>query len=223
VESATGFFHNLPGDMQRSTARRKWRWLPRFALVAGTIWLAIITFVLLKEHLAEQKSVLIPAGAREAFAAGPEGVGIGRRMVATLNLNKDQVQNVNRILRRYQREFSTLERRHTERSKNAAGHIVLATKPFPGEMDELMKQMWADLSAVLNPGQMAIAKTLHFEKFFPHTGRKPLRVEFWEDENGEFRYVEGGQEPASNNAAPEAPLPQRARGWLLRESQRTNN
>jgi tRNA A-37 threonylcarbamoyl transferase component Bud32 len=222
VEAATGHFHNLPGDMRRSNGKRKWRWLPRFALAAGTIWLAVVTYLLLKEHWAEQKSVLIPAGALEAFAAGPEGVGIGRRAATELNLTKEQVQNVNKILRRYQRDFTALERRHTERSKNAAGHVVMTIPPFPQEMDELMSRMWTDLATVLSAGQLALAKTLHFERFFPHSGRKQVTVEIWQEDNGEYRYVEGS-EPAGKNGGAAGTLPPRLRGLLLRDSQKTNN
>jgi tRNA A-37 threonylcarbamoyl transferase component Bud32 len=222
VEESAGFFHNLPGDVSRSKARKKWKWLPRFALAAGGIWLAVVTYILLHERLVEPKSVIIPAGALEAFAAGPEGISIGRRMVAELKLNKDQVQNVNKILRRYQREFTTLEHRHTERSKNAAGHLVVDIKPFPQEMDQLMDQMWTDLTPVFSATQLAAAKTLHFERFFPHTGKKPVSVEIWEGEDGQYHYVEN-QEPARKSGPSNEPVPARFRGLILKDTQKTNN
>jgi predicted Ser/Thr protein kinase len=223
VEEATGRFHNLPGDLPRSTERKKWKWLPRFALAAGSLWLLVVTFILVRERLSEPKSILIPAGALEAFAAGPEGIEIGRRMVAELSLNPDQVQNVNKILRRYQREFTTLERRHTERSRNAAGHMVVDIKPFPDEMDQMMGKMWTDLGAVFTPAQATAAKLMHFERFFPHTGRKPVSVEIWQDaENGQFHYVES-QEPARKNGPTGEPLPPRIRGLLMKDNQKTNN
>jgi tRNA A-37 threonylcarbamoyl transferase component Bud32 len=221
VEEATGYFHNLPGDLPRGNGRKKWKWLPRFALAAGSIWLAVVTYILLKERLTEPTSVLIPAGALEAFAAGPEGLGIGRRMVSDLNLNQEQVLNVNKVLRRYQREFTTLERRHTEQYKDPAGHTVVTIKPFPQEMDELMNKMWTDLGAVLNAGQLAAAKTLRFERFFPHSGRKQVSVEIWQDESGQFHYVED-QEPARKNGATGESLPARFRGLLLHDNSKTN-
>jgi tRNA A-37 threonylcarbamoyl transferase component Bud32 len=223
VEEATGCFQNLPGDLPRNTGGKKWKWLPRFALAAGSIWLVVVTYILLKERLTEPKSVLIPAAALEAFAAGPEGVGLGRRMVKELNLNQDQAQNINKILRRYQREFTTLERRHTERSKNAAGHMVVNIAPFPEEMDLMMNQMWTDLGTVVSANQLAAAKLMRFERFFPHTGRKPVSVEIWQDaENGQFHYVES-QEPARKNGPPDEPLPARIRGLLQKDNADTNN
>ncbi len=186
------------------------------------IWLAVVTFILLREHWAVQKSVLIPAGALEAFAAGPEGIGINRRTAVQLSLTKEQAQNVNKILRRYQRDFTALERRHTERSKNAAGHMVMTITPFPQEMDELMAKMWTDLANVLSAQQVALAKTLHFEKFFPHTGKKAVTVEIWQGDDGEYHYVEGS-EPAGKSRASAEALPPRLRGLLLPDAQKTNN
>jgi tRNA A-37 threonylcarbamoyl transferase component Bud32 len=222
VEKATGRFHNLPGDMQRNMDRRKWRWLPRFALVAVTIWVSIVTFILLKQRWADEGTVLIPAGALEAFAANPEGVGIGLRMVTELHLTQDQVLNVNRILRRYQREFMALERSHTERSSNAAGHVVVTINPFLQEMNELTNRMWTNLGTALDAGQLATAKTLHFEKFFPNTGKKPMTVEIWPGEDGEFHYAER-QEPAGKNSGMGGLLPESFRNWFSRDSQKTNN
>ena len=222
VEAATGHFHNLPGDMPRGSSRRKWRWLPRFALVAGTIWLAAVTFILLKDRWSEQKSFMIPAGAMEAFATGPAGVGVSRRVAAELSLSKEQVINVNRILRRYQRDFAALERRHTQHSTNAAGHNLVTIQPFPLEMDGLMNRMWADFGSVLSTNQVAAAKGLHFEKFFLPAGKKPVFFETWQDENGEFHYVEGAP-PAGKNGAADNLAPQRYRGLLLGGSQKTNN
>jgi predicted Ser/Thr protein kinase len=216
VEAATGRFHNLPGDMQRSKARRKWRWLPRFALGAMTIWVAILTYALVQAHRAGQASVLIPAGALEAFAAGPEGVGIARRMAADLNLTLDQVQNANSIVRRYQRDFLELEQRHMKRFKNPDGHEMLTIQAFPQDMDDLMNRMWVDLGGVLSGSQLAKARDLHFEKLFPHSGKKPLTVEFWQDENGEYHYAEVQQSSAAS-------MPMRYRNWFLRNGHPTNN
>jgi predicted Ser/Thr protein kinase len=221
VEKATGRFHNLPGDLPRSPGRRKWGWLPRFALVAVTLWLSIVTCLLLKQRWAEQKTTLIPAAALEAFAANPEAVGIGLRMVTELHLGPDQVLSVNRILRRRQREFTALERRHTERASNAAGHVVVTIKPFPLEMDKLISGMWTDLGTVLSAGQLEIAKTLNFEKFFPHSGKKQMTVEIWQEEDGEFHYVVD-QEPAGKNRSVGGLLLKRYRSWFLRDTQETN-
>jgi serine/threonine protein kinase len=222
VETVTGHFHNLPGDVPRRSGGRKWRWLGRFILVVVPIWLAALSYLLLKDRWADEKTVLIPAEALQAFAANPEGLGVGRRIISALRLDKEQSQNVNTVLRRYEREFLSLERRHSTRSRDAGGHLHVTIQPFPQEMNELMKRMWADLGTVLSPAQIATAKTLHFERFFPHTGTEPIRVEIWQAENGEYHYVQG-QAPAGKSAAASGPLPRRLRNWLLRENQESTN
>lgn len=222
VELATGQFHNLPGDLPRRLTDRKWKWLPRFALVAGTIWLSIVSIILLRSHRTDERSVLISAGALETFATGAEGADIGRRVVQKLKLNQEQAQNLNTLMWRYQREFTALERHHTERSKNADGHVVLTISPFPREMEALMGRMWQDLASILSTSQLAAAKTLNFEKFFPHAGQKLLTVEIWQDENGEVHYVEGEGPPGKNAARP-GTTPSRFGGWFWRENAKTNH
>jgi tRNA A-37 threonylcarbamoyl transferase component Bud32 len=223
VEDATGLFHNLPGDLPRGVRRRKkWKWLPRFALVTGSIWLVVVTILLFKDRMGESKAILIPAGALEAFAAGPEGVGIGRRFVSQLDLSKEQVQSVNRLMRRDEQEFRSLELRHTERSKNAAGHVVVTIQPFPQEMDAMIDRMWTELGGILKPPQMATAKTMHFERFFPHTGKQLVVVEIWQDENGEYHYVEGRPSTGKNGGVAGL-LPPRYRGLFIRDGQSSTN
>jgi tRNA A-37 threonylcarbamoyl transferase component Bud32 len=221
VEGATGRFHNLPGDRLRGAGGRKWAWLPRFAMVAGTIWLSIVTYLLFRERWTEQKTVQLPATALEAFGANPDGVGIGRRMATDLHLDQEQVISVNRVLRRNQREFMVLERRNTERSTNAAGHVIVTIMPFPQEMDALTNRMWTNLSAVLNAAQLTTAKTLDFGKFFPHAGQKQMNVEIWQGDDGELHYVEN-QEPAIKNSGAGGFLTQRYRNWFFHNSQKTN-
>jgi hypothetical protein len=88
-------------------------------------------------------------------------------------------------------------------------------------MDELMSRLWTDLGTVLSADQLALAKTLHFERFFPHTGKKTVTVEIWQGDGGEYHYVEGS-EPAGKNGGSAGMLPPRYRG-LLRDSPKTNN
>jgi hypothetical protein len=222
VQEAAGQFLNLPGDLASRAGQRKWKWLPRFALVAVTIWLSIVTFLYFRARWTVQKTVQIPTSAMEAFAANPEGAGIGRRMVKQLRLDQDQVLNVNRIVRRSQRDFAALERHFTERTNNAAGHLLVIIKPFPQEMDELTNRMWTNLAAILNSNQLAAAKSLEFGKFFPHAGQSQMTFEMWQGEDGEFHYVEN-QESAGKNTGAGSFLPQRYRNWLFHGNQKTNN
>ncbi len=217
VETATGKFHNFPGDM-RQAKRRKWKWLPRFVITTGAIWLVVVTAILFKDHWGDEKTVAIPIGALEAFAAGPEGNGIGRRVITDLNLSPMQTQDLNRILKKYQQDFHNLELRHTSRETNANGHVVVTIKPFPDEMDKLLNRMWATMGPVLTSSQLAGARNSHFERFFPHSGLRPVIVEVWKDENSDdFHYIE-----KSPGAAPTNANPNRYRGFI-RDSQKTNH
>jgi hypothetical protein len=77
------------------------------------------------------------------------------------------------------------------------------------------------LTPVFSGGQLAAAKTLHFERFFPHTGKNPVSVEIWE-EDGQYHYVEN-KEPVRKNSPSNAPVPAHIRSLLLPEGQKTNN
>ncbi len=198
----------------------KGKLLLQFALMAGAALLAVFLYALLRDHWTGRRTGRIPAGASEAFVASPEGILLDRRTIAMLHLDKDRVQSVNRILHRYERDFTGIERRHTERSKDAAGHVHVAIQPFPEEMDSLMSRMWVDLATVLDPGQLATAHTLHFERLFPHTGKTPVYVEIWM-ENGEYHYVEGEKPPGEAGppaAKPGRQMPPRYR-WFLPDRQ----
>jgi serine/threonine protein kinase len=215
VETATGRFHAQPGDFpsQRTVAAKR-RFLPYWS-PSWTALLGLIVYFALTHQWTAQNKVQVPSEAVEAFAVGPEGGGVGRRIITTLHLDKNQAQNVNNILRRYEREFTILERRHTERSRNAAGHVYIAIKPFPAEMDDLMARMWSDLAGAMTATQLAEAKNLHFERFFPHSGRSPVKAEVWL-ENGDIHSIES-QDPAegaSSHAIVGGPMPERYRSLL---------
>ncbi|HEX3988782.1 MAG TPA: serine/threonine-protein kinase [Verrucomicrobiae bacterium] len=220
VESAMGRFHNLSGDAPRSTGARKWQWLPRFVFGAAAIWLLIVTYLYFRQAW-QDKTVAIPASAFEAYAANPAGVGISHRMASDLHLSQEQLANANRILRRYQREFTGLERRHTDQTNNAAGHTVVVIQPFPQEMIDLTNRMWANLGTVLTPEQLSIAKSQHLEKFFPHTGQQQTTVEIWQEDDGQYHYVETKESGDKNSRAADL-LPPRYRTWFFRDSQQTN-
>jgi serine/threonine protein kinase len=218
VETATGNFHTMPGDANRGeNLSARHRFFVRVAWMAATALLVVVFYFALRSYLTPENTGRIPSGALEAFGAGPEVTGVQRRMINKLHLDKDQVQNVNKVLHRYEREFIGLERRHTERSKDSAGHIHISIQPFPTEMDDLMARMWTELSGVMTPSQLDEAKNLHFERLFPHTGKEPVNMEVWM-ENGDIHYVES-QEPGgtTTNGGPIRSLPPRYR-WTLPET-----
>jgi serine/threonine protein kinase len=200
VEKATGREHAALADGTRTVTRSdRWRPLQQFALMAGAALLAVILYVPLRDHLPGRRPGRASPSPPEAVVGTSENLGLDRRIVTVLHLDEDHVQTVNRILRRYEREYAGIERRHTESNKDAAGHVHVIIQPFPREMDSLMGRMWLDLADVLNPRQLATAHTLNFEGLFPHSGLAPVEVEIWM-ENGEYHYVEQEGAPGHGQA-----------------------
>jgi serine/threonine protein kinase len=219
VEAVTGplqTFAAVPPVPRK--AQRNWSYLRQFTLMAGTAMIAVFFYVLLKDHWPWKQSRPNPPPARTEFNAGLEGSLIGKRITGALQLTKPQVQEVNRTIRRYQREFVGLERRHTEHTQDKAGHVHITVQPFLDDTEKLMTRMWQDLGAVLSVEQIATARTLDFEKFFPNTGRSLVHVEIWRDPNGEEHYVES-EDPGPNAVRPASgglptPMPPRYRSYL---------
>jgi len=202
LETVTGQFQarlDVPPEPKKE--HRNWSYLRQFTLMAGTALLAVFFYVLLKDHWPWKQTRPIPQSEYGTFSATSDAPLVGRRIIAALQLTKTQIPEVNRIIRRYQREFVGLERHHTVHAQDKAGHVHITVKPFPDDMQKLMAQMWQDLGVVLTPGQTATAHTLVFEKFFPHTGQGTVHVEIWRDPNGEEHYVES-EDPGPHGAPP---------------------
>jgi serine/threonine protein kinase len=190
----------------------------QFTLMAGTALLAVFFYVLLKDHWPLKHTRPAPPPAQADLGAVTEAPLVGKRIVTALQLTKPQTQEVNRTIRRYQREFIGLERRHTEHTQDSAGHVHITIQPFPNDVEKLMARMWQDLGGMLTAGQIATARTLDFERFFPNTGRGTVHVEIWRDPNGEEHYVES-EDPGPNSGHTSssglpATMPPRYRSYL---------
>jgi hypothetical protein len=87
---------------------------------------------------------------------------------------------------------------HGAFQKCRRSHLVVTIQPFPLEMDELMERMWTELwDRVERRAGGHRGRTMHFERVLSHTrAKKPVVVEIWQDESGEFHYVEGAGTPA---------------------------
>lgn len=215
VETLTGQFQKSPDSPPAPPkAHRPWSYLRQFTLMAGAALLAVFFYVLLKDHWPWKQNRPIPQSEYGTFSATSDAPLVGRRLIAALQLTKIQVPEVNRIIRRCQREFVGLERRHTEHTKDKASHVHITVKPFPEDMQKLMAQMWKDLAVVLTPGQTAAARTLAFEKFFPNTGQSTVHVEIWRDPNGEEHYVESENPGPNTPGGTPTPMPPRYRPYL---------
>jgi len=118
-------------------------------------------------------------------------------------------------VRRSEAEFTRVERQHTERTRDAQGHVHVTVSPFPVEMQALVHEVWTGLAATLNSNQMERARSLSVERLFPHSGTNTVKVEIWQDPNGDYHFAEEEQLGAGEGH-PRAPMemPSRYRSLL---------
>ena len=147
--------------------------------MAGATLIAAIFYLFINSQLSPDKMSQLPRGAMEDFLRGPEGPALGKQFITALSLKKSQVLEVNKLIHESERNFIALERQHSESTTDTNGHVHLTIAPFPDDVKTLMDQMWIDLAKILDADQLAKAHALHFEKFFPHTGRSSKEVELW--------------------------------------------
>ena len=128
------------------------------------------------------------------FTNTPEGLAVNQRVITDLKLSPDQVQLVNTIVRTTDRDYLQIERSHADRTVDAAGHVHVTIKPLGADglkaAQELGAQMWKEMGGVLDPGQLAGARKLNFERFlFPLTINRGVNmVEMWKDEGGLYHF-----------------------------------
>ena len=184
--------------------------LGQFGLMAGTALLAVFLFSLMTNRgpwKHANNNGRPPQNAPGANAGAGEGTMLGKRTIDTLHLTKPQIMEVTRVVRRYQREFAALERRHTVRTKDKSGHVHITISPFPDDMQQLMAQLWKDLTGTLSIDQIASAQQLNFERFFPNDGQVTVHVEVWRDASGEEHFVESEDPGPDNKPRPHRDLP----------------
>lgn len=185
---------------------RHWTFARQIALMAGTALFAVIFYTVAINYW--HPSQPVAAGPARPGGGGPDNSLLGKKMIDALQLTRPEVVGVNRIIRRYQREYAALERQHTKHRKDAAGHVHIIVAPFADEMQSLIDQMWKDLAGVLTPQQLAAARKMNFDRFFPHTGKSTVRVEIWRDATGEEHYVESEDPGPDGTTQPAGEKPQ---------------
>lgn len=137
------------------------------------------------------------------------------RMFKDLQLTPAQTLEINKLVRHSEVEFNRIERRHTERTKDANGHVHVTISPFPVGMRNLLNEVWAGLSTTLDSNQLAKARLIRLDRLFPHSGTNTVKVELWQDPNGDYHFAE--EEKAGSKGASSAPptaMPQRYRSML---------
>ncbi len=136
-----------PGAPEEDAARPRaprWAWLRQLGLMTGSAVIALTLYFFVRSQ-APARAGRIPASAVNALEGAPEGRSPALRLFRELQLTPAQTLDVNRIVRRGEQEFLRVERRHTERAKDAKGHLHVTIAPFPEEMTTLMNEVWTGL------------------------------------------------------------------------------
>lgn len=196
--------------------RARWGWLKQLALMTGSAVLAVGLYWGLRSHLPAH-SGRIPPETVTALEGAPEEGPPTLRLFRPLKLSPAQALAVNRIVRRGEQEFTRAERQHTARTRDDKGHVHVTISPFPDQMQTLMTDLWSGLAATLTAGQLARARTLPLDRLFPHSGTNTVKVELWQDANGDYHYAEdeqAGGKDEGKKGRPEFPMPRRFRSLL---------
>ncbi len=80
-------------------------------------------------------------------------------------------------------------------------------------MGRLKAELWTGLAGALDASQMAKARALPLDRLFPHSGTNMVKVELWQDANGDYHYAEE-EKAGGTNARPILPPPSRYRSLL---------
>jgi tRNA A-37 threonylcarbamoyl transferase component Bud32 len=219
-------------EEERAARSARWGWLWQLGLMTGSAVLAVALYLVLRGHPhgpPPMRSGEIPPGAIAALQEGngPPGGGGGpgfgqegrtpaMRLFKDLQLTPEQTLEVNKLVRHSEGEFGRLERRHTERTKDANGHVHVTISPFPVGMRNLLNEVWTNLSATLDSNQLAKARSIRLDRLFPHSGTNMVQVEVWQDTNGNYHFAEeekGGGKNAETQPPPMS-MPSRYRSFL---------
>jgi predicted Ser/Thr protein kinase len=119
------------------------------------------------------------------FAKGPDGPVLSDAFIKRSGFPPPQIAELNRIIGTYYREFVSLERRHTDVSKDVRGHVRVEISPFPDECLDLGKRMTAELRGVLGRNLMPRgprdAQELKGIGLFRHCGAAQVSVKLWKE------------------------------------------
>jgi hypothetical protein len=119
------------------------------------------------------------------FAKGPDGPVLSDAFIKKSHFTPAQVVELNKIVGAYYREFVSIERRHTDVSKDQRGHVHVKIAPFPDESLDLAKRLAAELRGVLGrnvmPQEPKHADELRGIGLFRHCGLAEVSAELWKD------------------------------------------
>ena len=158
---------------------------PLIAGIALTVGAAIIT--------ERRQAIFYTFHGITDFAKGPDGPVLSDAFIKKSGFTATQVAELNKIIGAYYREFVSIERRHTDVSKDNRGHVLVKIAPFPDESLNLAKRMAAELRGVLGrsmmPQEPRHANELRSIGLFRHCGIAEVTVKLWK-EGAEYHFKE---------------------------------
>jgi hypothetical protein len=124
------------------------------------------------------------------FAKGADGPVLAEGFIEKAGFTPTQVTELNKMVAGYYREFLSLERQHSDFTRDAQGHVHVTITPFPEESLALARRAAAELRGLL--GKEVIpeprAGQLMSIGLFRHAGEYKVTAELWK--NGEYHFNE---------------------------------
>jgi hypothetical protein len=158
------------------------------------------------------------------FTNSLEGLSLGARGVAQLQLNPDQLPVVNAILHATLQDFAQMQSNFVSHTKDDAGHVHLTVKPLPPEavaqVAKLREQMWKELASVFTPAQLSSAREPFDARLLQVNTNRTETREMWKDRDGEYHFVDdlesvrGGETIRSNASTNISIIPRAYRSLL---------
>jgi predicted Ser/Thr protein kinase len=122
-----------------------------------------------------------------------EGLSLGPRAVAQLQLTPDQVQVVNAIIHASMQDFTQIQSNNVSHSRDAAGHVHVTIKPLAGgdveRVKQLRQQMWKELEGVFSPAQLKGAREPFDSRLLLINTDRTDNLEMWKDPAGEYHFI----------------------------------
>ena len=189
---------SVPGFDEERDRRKRQMWLV-VMIVVGVLYVAglVVNGLIMSgatssaargvmDRALGTKTVVSPnpytfAGLPAPFVKGADGPELGAQFVKQMGFTPLQVTELNKTFQGYYRDFLSLERRHTELSRNAQGHVVVKITAFPEESLALAQRMAQELRGLVGKEVIPTPQPgmLSHIGLFRHAGEATVTAELW--------------------------------------------
>jgi serine/threonine protein kinase len=155
-------------------------WLPRLGIAVLVILTAIALALF---WIKPPQPLFYTFSGRTEFVKSPNGPALSKKFIRKMGISPLQVEALNKILQNSYREFVSMERQHTEFTKDEHGHVRVTINPFPEESMALFTRTASEIRGTI--GRDAIPPptpgNLHTIGLFRHAGEAQVTAELWKD------------------------------------------